>query len=430
MFGLKKIIGSSFSRDIFYVLIAQIVIMVSVFGINKIIGVYIGVVGFGVFSLIKRAGSLLSCVQRGGMNIALPRYVARFSNSSFTNVINRSLLQTSLIIVGGYTLLTIILFLLFPSTFSSLLFQNEDIEVLLIVATFIFAFGQTYSNLIYSYYQGKGDFKKYNIVQIICSLLCLVVTFLFRSSVSNLVIASYALLSLLSIFFIFVEYYRLRQYSIRKVLLKKSIATMFSYGGSRMGYDLVSLLQDILPLSIILARFSIESVGLYSAALSIPLAISPLFAFTGGVFLQRISLLYKEHNMKAIEKIINIALSLFVGIALLGSIALIVLRRPLMHLFYSTDFDEAIGMSVFFSMTLIPRAIYLLYRNPLDAISSKPYNLIVVVVSTIVLVILLLFATSLMQCAIAYLFSSLVMAILSLIFWRVQMKKTKYMLEN
>lgn len=95
-----------------------------------------------------------------------------------------------------------------------------------------------------------------------------------------------------------------------------------------------------------------------------------------------------------------------------------------MHLFYSSTFDGAIELSLLFSLSLIPRAIYLLYQNPLDAISAKPYNLIVVILSTILLLVLLYFATTLTQCAVAYLISSITTALLTLTFWHIQIKKT------
>lgn len=420
----KRVRNSQLGKDVFYVFMAQVVIMVSVFCINKIIGVFIGVAGFGLFSLIKRAGGVLSAVQKGGVTIALPRYLARFDKSTHRLVFHKHLLITSLLIVGGYTSLTILLYILFPSTFNQLLFQQDTLAEYLILATFIFSFGEVISSLVYSFFQGKGDFKQYNIIRITGNLLCLLFSFIFRYNVVALVIGSYAVLAVFSTLVVLAELKKLEKIPIERRLLKKSITTIFSYGSTRMGYELVSLLRDVLPLSIILYRFDIDSVGLYSAALSIPLTISPVFVFTGGIFLQRVSSLYKERKIHAIRKVMNRVLLLFIVIAVLGTLFLIALRQPLMHLFYSRAFDGAVEMSIFFSLSLVPRAVYLLYQNPLDAITTKPYNLIAVVLSTIILLALLFFATTLTQCALAYLLSSIVMAVLSLAFWNLQIKKS------
>lgn len=420
----KRVRSSQLGKDVFYVFMAQVVIMVSVFCINKIIGVFIGVAGFGLFSLIKRAGGVLSAVQKGGVTIALPRYLARFDKSMHRLVFHKHLLITSLLIVGGYTSLTILLYILFPSTFNQLLFQQDTLAEYLILATFIFSFGEVISSLVYSFFQGKGDFKQYNIIRITGNSLCLFFSFIFRHSVVALVIGSYTALAIFSISVILVELKKLEKIPIERRLLKKSITTIFSYGSTRMGYELVSLLRNFLPLSIILYRFDMDSVGLYSAALSITLTIIPIFGFTGGVFLQRVSSLYKERKIHAIRKVMNRVLLLFIVIAVLGTLFLIALRQPLMHLFYSRAFDGAVEMSIFFSLSLVPRAVYLLYQNPLDAISIKPYNLIIVVLSTIILLALLFFATTLTQCALAYLVSSIVMAVLSLVFWHLQIKKS------
>lgn len=422
----KRVRNSQLGKDVFYVFIAQVMIMVSVFCINKIIGVFIGVAGFGLFSLIKRAGGVLCCVQKGGITIALPRYLARFSKSPFSSLFYKNLLYTSSMIMGGFTVFTILLYVSFPATFNRLLFQEYPVERILIWATFLFSFGQAASNLVYSYYQGIGLFKQYNKVQIISSLICLSFTFVFRQGITDLIIGSYTALSIFAIIMLIIELKKLRKVPLHRCLLKKSLFSLLPYGISRMGHELVSLLRDVLPLSIILYRFNMESVGLYSAALSVPLAISPLFAFTGGIFLQRISTLYKVRDIVSIKRLLNSALCLFLVVALLGTTFLILLRRPLMHLFYSSTFDGAIELSVFFSLSLIPRAIYLLYQNPLDAISAKPYNLIVVTLSTILLLALLSFATTLNQCAIAYLISSIITALLTLLFWHLHIKKTYF----
>ncbi len=420
----KRARTSQLGKDVFYVFMAQAMIMVCVFCINKIIGVFIGVAGFGLFSLIKRAGGVLCAVQKGGVSIALPRYLARFDKSAHRLIFHKNLLVAALLVVGGYIALTILLYVLFPNNFSHLLFQQDTLAEYLVLATFIFSFGEVISSLLYSFFQGRGDFKQYNIVRITGNLLCLAFSFIFRYNVVALVIGSYTVLAIFSAFVVFVELKKLSKMPIERRLLKRSITTMFSYGSARMGYELVSLLRDVLPLSIILYRFNMDSVGLYSAALSIPLTISPIFVFTGGVFLQRVSSLYKERKIHAIRKVLNRVLLLFLVIAVLGTLFLIALRQPLMHLFYSRAFDGAVEMSIFFSLSLVPRAVYLLYQNPLDAISTKPYNLIAVVLSTIILLALLSFSTTLIHCALAYLVSSIVMAVLSLAFWNLQIKKS------
>ena len=248
----------------------------------------------------------------------------------------------------------------------------------------------------------------------------------FRQGIVDLVLGSYTALSIFAVSMLAIELKKLRKVPVQSYLLKRSFFTMLPYGASRMGHELVSLLRDVLPLSVILYRFDMESVGLYSADLSIPLAISPLFAFTGGIFLQRISALFKERDIVSIKRLLNGALCLFLVVALLGTAFLICLRRPLMHLFYSSTFDGAIELSLLFSLSLVPRAVYLLYQNPLDAISAKPYNLIVVTLGTILLLVLLFFATTLRQCAIVYLTSSIMTALLTLVFWRMQTRKTDF----
>lgn len=426
---IHKIKNSQLSKDILYVFLGQIAIMLSVFGINKIVSYYMGVESFAVYNLIKRAGGLLACVVSGGLTIALPRYLARHTSSStFDRAIASSLTEASILIVSIYGLIVTAVCFLFPSQFNYIFFQSNEINYSLILVVVVFALGQTYSNLLFSYYQGIGNFKKYNIAQFICSSLCLFFAYIFRSNLYTFVLTSYLTLLIIGL----CPMLYLKGRNSKKVTSDNRIkrintivrSKLLKYGTPRLLHDLMLFAQDVIPLIIILHRFDIHIVGLYSAGLSIPLTISPLFAFTGGVFLQRVSLLVKQNDWKAINKMINIALIIFTAIAIVGTLILILTKEFIVTLMFSSEFNEVIPLVPYFALSLLPRAIYLLYRNPLDAVSERPYNLYITTLRTALLILFLFWGKSTIDCAKAYLYSSIVMAILPLIIWN-KLKKNE-----
>lgn len=426
---IHNIKNSQLSKDILYVFLGQIAIMLSVFGINKIVSYYMGVESFAVYNLIKRAGGLLACVVSGGLTIALPRYLARHTSSStFDRAIASSLTEASILIVLIYGLIVTTICFLFPSQFNYLFFQSNEINYSLILVVVVFALGQAYSNLLFSYYQGIGNFKKYNIAQFICSSLCLIFAYIFRSNLYTFVLTSY--LALLIIGLCPMLYLKGRNSkkgtSDNRIKRIDTIvrSKLLKYGTPRLLHDLMLFAQDVIPLIIILHRFDIHIVGLYSAGLSIPLTISPMFAFTGGVFLQRVSLLVKQNDWKAINKMINIALIIFTAIAIVGTLILILTKEFIVTLMFSSEFNEVIPLVPYFALSLLPRAIYLLYRNPLDAVSERPYNLYITTLRTALLILFLFWGKSTIDCAKAYLYSSIVMAILPLIIWN-KLKKNE-----
>lgn len=426
---IHKIKNSQLSKDILYVFLGQIAIMLSVFGINKIVSYYMGVESFAIYNLIKRAGGLLACVVSGGLTIALPRYLARHTSSStFDRAIASSLTEASILIVSIYGFIVTAVCFLFPSQFNYIFFQSNEINYCLILVVVIFSLGQAYSNLLFSYYQGIGNFKKYNIAQFICSSLCLIFAYIFRSNLYTFVLTSYLALLIIGL----CPMVHLKRKTSEKLTSDNHIkrintivrTKLLKYGTPRLLHDLMLFSQDVIPLIIILHRFDIHTVGLYSAGLSIPLTISPLFAFTGGVFLQRVSLLVKRNAWREINKMINIALIIFTIIAIAGTVLLILIKQFIVTLMFSNDFNEVIPLVPYFALSLLPRAIYYLYRNPLDAVSERPYNLYIMTLRTALLILFLFWGKSTIDCAKAYLYSSIVMAILPLIIWN-KLKKNE-----
>lgn len=414
---IKRALSYKLTRDVFYVGLAQVALLISVFGVNKVVSIYTGVAGFALFSLIKRAGGVLSSVLTGGMTIALPKHLAQHGS---TDVRMRQLLLVSaLLVILLYATICACCLLIAPEWLGSLLYGEESLSLpsLTLSVTFVFAIAQTLSNTLFTYFQGVGDFRRYNISQICCSTLCFVMTLSFRKDVYGIVLASYLSILLYST----IKVYKILSNTgwIRRKLsaLCCAIKKLFRFGFSRMLHDVVLFLQDVIPLTIILSRFDLKSVGIYSAGLALPLTIAPLFAFTGGVFLQRVSKLSKDGQWSKIRIIMRLATILFLIISAVGAALIIAFDQLLIEILFSDDFMEVASITVFFALSLIPRAIYLLYRNPLDAVSEKPYNLIIVTARTMILVGGLLTASSVYECAKWYLYSSVVMAILPIVFW-------------
>ena len=425
---IKRVLSYKLTRDVFYVGLAQVAMLVSVFGVNKVVSIYTGVAGFALFSLIKRAGGVLSSVLTGGMTIALPRYVARQGGTS--RKMRQLLLCSSLFVICLYATPCICFMLIAPEGLGRLMFGEDSTGLLLLTlcVTFVFAAAQALSNTLFSYYQGVGDFRKYNSSQILCSTLCLVMTLLFRKDVYGVVLASYLSVLLYSVVKVRQLLNDIGWIRYKLSAFWSSVKKLFLYGFSRMLHDVILYLQDVIPLTIILTKFGLKSVGIYSAGLALPLTIAPLFAFTGGVFLQRVSKLSKEGQWSKIRLIMRIATILFLIISTVGAALIIAFDQSLIKILFSDDFLEVTSITIFFALSLIPRAIYLLYRNPLDAISVKPYNLIIVSVRTIILVGGLLVAPSVYECAKWYLYSSIAMAVLPIAFWSllIQNLRKKY----
>jgi hypothetical protein len=69
-------------------------------------------------------------------------------------------------------------------------------------------------------------------------------------------------------------------------------------------------------------------------------------------------------------------------------------------------------------LAILPQAVYMLYRNTIDAVSVIPYNAIILGICLTVMVVTFSISTTLTQFAWAYLGVSILQGILSLIIWQ------------
>lgn len=88
-----------------------------------------------------------------------------------------------------------------------------------------------------------------------------------------------------------------------------------------------------------------------------------------------------------------------------------------MQILYSNEYTEQLNIAKILLITLIPRAQFLLLRNPIDAISVRPVNTISLCLSFLIMLLIMFFSNSVTLMAWSFVISDLVLAVLSMIFW-------------
>ena len=125
----------------------------------------------------------------------------------------------------------------------------------------------------------------------------------------------------------------------------------------------------------------------------------------------------EKKELKKIRHLIRWSMIAFLSIASAGFLIISVGAEFWLQMLFSKDFIPANTLTIIVSLSLIPRSIYLLLRNPLDAISSIPYNLFGLLIWFALYILLLFFSSTIESSAWSYTLSSLSLAITSLIFW-------------
>ena len=168
---IKHLKATELRRDILWTLSGQVIIMLVLLLLNKILSNSLTIEDFGRYNVLKRSTSVLSFVLLGGLGISMPRYLS-------IAVSKRQYRSIKSLVVGSWIYLTIIL--LFVS-FLYLILYSQLVDLVLGTDNFLFyvicllyAMTSSANSYIYAYYRGIGQFKSFNICQIISQLLQLV----------------------------------------------------------------------------------------------------------------------------------------------------------------------------------------------------------------------------------------------------------------
>ncbi|WP_329903758.1 lipopolysaccharide biosynthesis protein [Porphyromonas pogonae] len=422
--ALKRFYISQLGKDILYSLFAQIVIFITAFIVNKIISNHLGIGGFGAYNIIKRSANLLAVFIVGGMNIALPRFFAMYK--AHLKYHKLCVLQTSSYIVVCINILVLIIFMLLYPSLSVDLFLGKNFGHEWLYTLFFYSLSLALNSMVLAYCNGNGKYKEFNVIQIITQLFYVFGAVFFSFDCKWLFFVWSMLIFIYSLFKL-IFYTRqnhlliLRSFKYRILMIKKIVL----YGFPRMISDMLMNLGDFIPLLIIQVKYGNISLGLFSAAISIQLLIAPLFAFTGNVILQRVSLWNAKKEFKKISNMIFIMGGIFVIIALFGAFIISLFSDILLRLFFNDEFLLAKNMASILAFSLIPRSLYLLLRNPLDAISSFPYNLLTMLLRIALYISLLYSSSNVEECAWAYLWSYTLAGVLSIFFWLFAFKKIR-----
>ena len=413
---LKQKLTSDLIKDILWTFSSQILIMLIVLFVNKLVSSHLGVEGFALYSIAKKSSTVLVAILAWGITIALPRYLSiyRVSNDKrYPTLFPSSLLLFSILSAGLFLICS-----LFPSTMREWILGGLGDNYILMITLF-YSTSSALNNLIVAYFRGKGLYKRSNIVQI-CTQLSLFIGALFFRDIAPLFLSWSILILLNCILFSAKDFWKDLQKCIvlrGDFSVRTSGKQLLYYGTPRMLSDLIFQLTSFVPLLIVLSKFGETATGLFSTAITLQLMITPLFAFSGQIFLQRVSELLEKKELKKIRHLIRWSMIAFLSIASAGFLIISVGAEFWLQMLFSKDFIPANTLTIIVSLSLIPRSIYLLLRNPLDAISSIPYNLFSLLIWFALYILLLFFSSTIESSAWSYTLSSLSLAITSLIFW-------------
>lgn len=417
--GFKTKLRSNLGKDIGLTFIAQFIVMGLALVINKLLSNMLGVDGYGQYSIIKKSAAVLSFVMLSGMGIALPRYLSTYITQK-DNKRAKSTILSSILVVFLISVIIIVVYIWFKDILSKLIIGSNNNQ--LYFSTIFYSFSLTLSSFLFAYFRGSGSFIRFSVSQIAIQLIITICTFFFGTNlflVLNLwavSILGYVIVSLI------LEKRRNTLFKSNPVSWIHNVFPQFKillgYGLPRLAGDFFLFSFAAFPLIFINQKINVESASFFAVGIMLVSIVTPFFSFSGMVLLPYVSSSLAQKNFLQADKLISKFSILYVILSLFAMFILWLGMDVFIKLFFSSEFLPAVKVSKIIIVTILSESIYLLLRNPIDAISKTPYNTFNLFISFLVLITLFYFSKTIEHFAFSFLAASILKAFLTFISWR------------
>jgi O-antigen/teichoic acid export membrane protein len=248
--------SSKFTKDTFWLISSQIILIISGFLLNVIIGGKLGAENLGIFSQVISYYTILSTIFSLGLNNTIIQKIASAAqeNNTENEILTSNLILTAIISVI-LTIASIALAYTFPNIFSS-----KELAEAIVIPFLSLPFFNLNKNFM-AYYSGKRNQKMFSILRSTRWLLLIGFISISILVSSNLSILLYAFIFTEGSVFIFNSILLRKQFNIKVNLhLMKS---NFSFGFKSFSAELLSVFNDQLDILIIAYFLTNSEVGIY-----------------------------------------------------------------------------------------------------------------------------------------------------------------------
>lgn len=415
---------SRFGKDVIITFFIQIIIMLCAFIVNKIVSNRLDVNDFGLFNIIKRSSSVLSFVMLAGTGIALPRYLSIYREKK-QYFKSRNFTVATLLLILAISLILSIVLIIFRNQTQSLVIGQDNIN--LMITFILYSFCIAISSSLFAYYRGINDFLKFNYSQLIIQITLLTPLIFYKKlEVCSIYLSWSVIIILISFVIIFNElksnhFIFFRNLKIHNIFCELGI--LLKYTSTRLLGDFFLFSISAFPVLYLNQFLDMKSVAYYSVGITFVSLASPLFSFLGMILLPYVSSCLASNNFAKANILIRKLLIIYLVVSFFIALFFIAFMPFLISLFFSNEYLPAINISRIISISIIPQALYLLMRNPIDAISILPFNTINLFITFVVLIILFFASDSLEYYAFAYSISFFILGVLSISSWTILKRK-------
>ncbi|MCH5309926.1 MAG: oligosaccharide flippase family protein [Prevotella sp.] len=423
---VKKKLNSGMGKDVAWTFALQIIIMLCSFAINKILSNRLSIDDFGQYNVIKRSVQVLSFVMLAGVGIALPRYIPLYKGGESRQSII-PLLCASLLYMSGVALVVSVGCAIFSGQVGRLIIGQMGDSVLLAVAL-AYAFTLALAQFVYAYYRGIGNFKWYNGTQLVVQLAIILPLVLLPVLTTSYVFVSWLIVTALLVAFylgreLWRKHFPLTAFAKGMPMLGSCLRAIVKYSSWRLLADFFLFSLSAFPLVYISSHQGLQPTAYYSVGVTFVTMVTPVFSFMGIILLPYVSQAIARNELKDANRFVNRLAMLYISASLLITAVMYVFIGFLTSLFFAESYVVTSNLSRIMILSILPQALYLLYRNPIDAVAVFPYNTLILGVCLLLMVVAFCNLETIEEFAWAYLGVSLLQGGLSWLTWKLLQNK-------
>jgi O-antigen/teichoic acid export membrane protein len=419
---IREKLTSRMGKDVVWTFVIQFAIMLCAFVITKLLSNRLSIEDFGQYNIVKRSVQVMSFVMLAGVGIALPRYIPLYQKGEKPKPI-APLLAASFIYIIGISMVVCLICGVFSGGMQRLVLGDGGNTALFIVAL-AYAFTLAMAQLIYAYYRGTGNFKWYNSAGLLVSLSTIVPLVALPILTTMNVFASWLIVTTALVVFFFVRELRITETVTMTIsTVKEELRTIIKYSSGRMVADFFLFSLSAFPLIYISNSLGLQPTAYYSVGVTFVTMVTPLYSFMGIILLPYVSECIAKKELGKADCFINRLLQLYVASSLAITALLYLFTEFFTWLFFSPSYIITADLSRIMILAILPQSLYLLYRNPIDAVSDIPYNTIILGICLVVMIMTFTLASTLTQLAWAYTIVSALQGQLTWLTWLILNRK-------
>jgi O-antigen/teichoic acid export membrane protein len=392
----------------------------------KLAAITFDAANFGLYNIVRRYISILNYPLLMGLGISIPIYLAKSTQSRPS--------QARLVTTGILWWIFLTIFLISINlSFPGMIIQNilgKGYKYLEWPVLFGFSSLYLYT-ILYATYRGEQNFARANLFQVVSAgLLPLTALYYSNGIVERFFYIYSTFLLLVNILVLADLYHRQLISKINKTELKTLSTQFMKFGLPRVPGEFALFGLMSVPLFFIARYDSLEMAGYVAIGFTIVQLVASFFEFTGTLMLPQSAQLISEKQYAKLNDLVRKQSLVSFICAILLSLVIYFNLEFLLSLLDKKKFIEYIGYSKIIIVCIPFYIIYLIIRNPQDALSIKPINTYNLIFCFFLQSILLLFSFNISGEEMRYHLYNLsviipfvLLGFLSFITWDLQIKK-------